>query len=110
VTAFNRDTGLQIARISSDTPEDPWPSENLVLSAESHDNADSGGENADGFAAKLTSGTGNVFQYDASHNNIDDGWDSFTKTDTGPIGPVTIEDFPLVRQRHAQRRQPERER
>ena len=27
-----------------------------------------------------------------SHNNIDDGWDLFTKTDTGPIGPVTIED------------------
>ena len=27
-----------------------------------------------------------------SHNNIDDGWDLYTKTDTGPIGPVTIED------------------
>jgi len=35
--------------------------------------------------------TGNVFRYDVSHNNIDDGWDLFTKTDTGPIGPVTIE-------------------
>jgi hypothetical protein len=52
---------------------------------------DSGGENADGFAAKLTSGTGNVFRYDVSHNNIDDGWDLYTKTDTGAIGPVTIE-------------------
>jgi hypothetical protein len=27
-----------------------------------------------------------------SHNNIDDGWDLFTKSDTGPIGVVTIED------------------
>jgi len=52
---------------------------------------DSGGENADGFASKLTSGTGNVFRYDVSHNNIDDGWDLYTKTDTGAIGPVTIE-------------------
>src|SRR5262249_21170651 len=42
--------------------------------------------------AKLTAGTGNVFRYDVSHNNIDDGWDLYTKTDTGAIGPVTIED------------------
>jgi hypothetical protein len=27
-----------------------------------------------------------------AHNNIDDGYDLFTKTDTGPIGVVTIED------------------
>jgi hypothetical protein len=73
-------------------PQSQWPANNLVLSAESHDNADSGGENADGFAAKLTVGPGNVFRFAVSHNNIDDGWDLFTKTDTGPIGPVTIED------------------
>ncbi|MEV0150213.1 MULTISPECIES: carbohydrate-binding protein [unclassified Nonomuraea] len=92
VTRFNRDTGLQLSRIVSDTPRDQWPSNNLVLSAESHDNADSDGEDADGFAAKLTVGSGNVFRYAVSHNNIDDGWDLYTKTDTGPIGPVTIED------------------
>jgi len=92
VTRFNRDSGLQISRIASDTPSSQWPANNLVLSAESHDNADSDGEDADGFAAKLTSGTGNVFRYAVSHNNIDDGWDLYTKTDTGPIGPVTIED------------------
>ncbi|MEU1088832.1 right-handed parallel beta-helix repeat-containing protein [Streptomyces sp. NPDC005892] len=92
VTRFNRDSGLQLSRIASDTPKAQWPSDNLILSAESHDNADSDGEDADGFAAKLTVGTGNVFRYDVSHNNIDDGWDLFTKTDTGPIGPVTIED------------------
>lgn len=92
VTRFNHDSGLQISRIASDTPQAQWPSNNLVLSAESHDNADSDGEDADGFAAKLTSGPGNIFRYAVSHNNIDDGWDLYTKTDTGPIGPVTIED------------------
>ncbi|WP_329314847.1 carbohydrate-binding protein [Streptomyces sp. NBC_01262] len=91
VTAYNRDTGLQLGRISSSTPSSQWPSDNLILSAESHDNADSDGEDADGFAAKLTTGTGNVFRYAVSHNNIDDGWDLYTKTDTGAIGPVTIE-------------------
>ncbi|GAB2568862.1 hypothetical protein Aab01nite_08470 [Paractinoplanes abujensis] len=92
VTRFNRDSGLQISRIASDTPQSQWPANNLVLSAESHDNADSDGEDADGFAAKLTVGSGNTFRYAVSHNNIDDGWDLYTKTDTGPIGPVTIED------------------
>jgi pectate disaccharide-lyase len=91
VTAFNRDSGLQISRIASDTPTSQWPANNLVLSSESHDNMDSAGENADGFAAKLTAGPGNVFRYDVSHNNIDDGWDLYTKSDTGPIGVVTIE-------------------
>jgi hypothetical protein len=92
VTRFNRDTGLQISRMASSTPRDQWPSDNLVISAESHDNSDSDGEDADGFAAKLTVGTGNVFRYDVSHNNIDDGWDLYTKSETGAIGPVTIED------------------
>ncbi|WP_055558109.1 right-handed parallel beta-helix repeat-containing protein [Streptomyces sp. NBRC 110028] len=91
VTAYNRDTGLQLGRIASSTPTSQWPSNNLIVSSESHDNKDSGGENADGFAAKLTTGTGNVFRYDVAHNNIDDGWDLYTKTDTGAIGPVTIE-------------------
>jgi len=92
VTRFNHDSGLQISRIASSTPNSQWPANNLVLSSESHDNADSDGEDADGFAAKLTVGTGNVFRYAVSHNNIDDGWDLYTKTDTGAIGPVTIED------------------
>lgn len=91
VTAYNRDTGLQLGRISSSTASSDWPSDNLIVSSESHDNADSDGEDADGFASKLTTGTGNVFRYDVSHNNIDDGWDLYTKTDTGAIGPVTIE-------------------
>jgi hypothetical protein len=92
ITRFNRDSGLQISRIAESTPQSQWPANNLVLSSESHDNRDAGGENADGFAAKLTSGPGNVFRFTVSHNNIDDGWDLFTKSDTGPIGAVTIED------------------
>jgi hypothetical protein len=92
VTRYNRDTGLQLGRISSGTPASQWPANNLIVSAESHDNADSDGEDADGFAAKLTTGTGNVFRHAVSHHNIDDGWDLYTKTDTGAIGPVTIED------------------
>ncbi|MEV7686503.1 right-handed parallel beta-helix repeat-containing protein [Streptomyces bungoensis] len=91
VTAYNRDTGLQLGRIASTTPSSQWPSDNLIVSSESHDNKDSTGENADGFASKLTTGTGNVFRYDVSHNNVDDGWDLYTKSATGPIGPVTIE-------------------
>jgi hypothetical protein len=92
VTRFNRDTGLQLGRIASSTPTSQWPSNNLILSAESHDNADSDGEDADGFAAKLTVGTGNVFRYAVAHHNIDDGWDLYTYSDYDPIGPVTIED------------------
>ncbi|MCH7230871.1 right-handed parallel beta-helix repeat-containing protein [Glycomyces sp. L485] len=92
VTRFNRDTGLQLSRRLPTTPDHLWPSDNLILSALSHDNADSDGEDADGFAAKLTSGPGNVFRYSVAHNNIDDGWDLFTRPGNGAIGEVTIED------------------
>ena len=92
VTRHNADTGLQIARYTAGAPSSEWPANNLVLSSESHDNVDSDGEDADGFAAKLTSGDGNVFRFCVAHNNIDDGWDLYTKSDTGPIGEVTIED------------------
>jgi hypothetical protein len=32
-----------------------------------------------------------VFRGCVAHHNIDDGWDLFTKPDTGPIDPVTID-------------------
>lgn len=92
VTRFNNDSGLQLSRYTAGAPSSEWPSNNLIVSSESHDNADSDGEDADGFAPKLTVGPGNVFRYAVSHNNIDDGWDLYTKPDTGPIGTVTIED------------------
>ncbi|MFW6691903.1 carbohydrate-binding protein [Streptomyces sp. MAR4 CNX-425] len=92
VTRYNRDTGLQLSRYTAGAPSSEWPSNNLVLSSESHDNADSDGEDADGFAPKLTTGPGNVFRNCVAHHNIDDGWDMYTKDDTGPIGAVTVED------------------
>ena len=91
VTRHNRDSGLQLSRLVAGAPRDQWPSNNLVLSSVSHDNVDSDGEDADGFAPKLTVGSGNVFRYTVAHNNIDDGYDLYTKGDTGPIGAVTIE-------------------
>ncbi|MFI5834232.1 cellulose-binding protein [Micromonospora sp. NPDC051300] len=91
VTRHNRDSGLQLSRLVANAPRDQWPSNNLVVSTESHDNVDSDGEDADGFAPKLTVGPGNVFRYTVSHNNIDDGYDLYTKSDTGAIGAVTIE-------------------
>lgn len=91
VTRFNADTGIQIGRLKNSDTRDSWPSYNLVISCESHDNKDETGENADGFAAKLTSGPGNVFRYDVAHHNSDDGWDLFTKPKTGAIYPVIIE-------------------
>ncbi|WP_326549725.1 family 16 glycoside hydrolase [Micromonospora sp. NBC_01813] len=91
VTRHNRDSGLQLSRLVAGAPRDQWPSNNLVLSAVSHDNVDSDGEDADGFAPKLTVGPGNIFRYTVAHNNIDDGYDLYTKSDTGAIGAVTIE-------------------
>jgi hypothetical protein len=89
----NRDTGLQLGRFSSTAAQSDWPANNLILNCTSHDNFDpDNGEDADGFACKLTTGPGNVFRGCISHHNIDDGWDLFTKSDTGPISPVTIED------------------
>ncbi|WP_435831051.1 cellulose-binding protein [Polymorphospora rubra] len=91
VTRHNRDSGLQLSRLVANAPRDQWPSNNLVVSTVSHDNVDSDGEDADGFAPKLTVGPGNVFRYTVAHNNIDDGYDLYTKSDTGAIGTVTIE-------------------
>ncbi len=92
VFTANRDSGLQISRYNSNyTQISQWPSNNQIVQCESYDNADSDGEDADGFAAKLTAGEGNVFRGCYAHNNIDDGWDLYTKSDTGPIGKVTIE-------------------
>lgn len=88
----NHDSGLQLSRyVTSNTTISSWPSNNLILNCEAYDNQDPDNEDADGFAAKLTCGTGNVFRGCISHHNIDDGWDLYAKSETGPIGPVTIE-------------------
>ncbi|WP_084100881.1 carbohydrate-binding protein [Demequina sp. NBRC 110051] len=87
----NQDTGIQISGLSAEPPA-MWPSYNLVVSSQAHHNADPGGNDADGFAAKLTVGEGNVFRSNIAHHNIDDGWDLYAKSTTGPIGTVVVED------------------
>lgn len=88
----NHDTGLQLSRyVTSNTTLSSWPSNNLILNCEAFDNQDPDNEDADGFAAKLTCGPGNIFRGCISHHNIDDGWDFYAKSDTGPIGVVTLE-------------------
>ncbi|MFA9560575.1 bacterial Ig-like domain-containing protein [Evansella sp. AB-rgal1] len=85
------DTGLQISRTdTTENDREKWPSYNQILNSISFDNRDPSENNADGFAAKLTVGEGNVFDGNVSHNNIDDGWDLYTKVGTGAIGAVTI--------------------
>lgn len=88
----NGDTGLQISRTDGSDNRADWPSYNLILNSTSFDNIDPSQNNADGFAAKLTVGEGNIFRGCIAHNNIDDGWDLYTKAGSGAIGAVIIED------------------
>lgn len=64
------DTGLQL---------DSGASDNIILNCDSYFNADSSIENADGFAAKLTVGSGNSFVGCRAWNNLDDGWDGYLR-------------------------------
>jgi pectin methylesterase-like acyl-CoA thioesterase len=86
----NGNTGIQVSG-SIDDSKDKWPKNNLILNCEAYDNMDAAMNNADGFAAKLAVGSGNVFRGCISHNNCDDGWDLFAKLEIGSIQPVTIE-------------------
>jgi hypothetical protein len=85
----NGDTGLQI---SGDAKEAKrfWPSNNLIEFCESFYNKDDAAKDADGFGSKLTVGRDNRFEWCISHNNVDDGWDCFTKKETGPIGVIKL--------------------
>ncbi len=84
------DTGIQISGTSTETWE-KWPRRNTIQGCVSHDNCDPAQNNADGFAAKLTCAEGNVFVNCIAYHNVDDGWDLFSKIESGPIGAVTIE-------------------
>ncbi|MCM1130499.1 MAG: right-handed parallel beta-helix repeat-containing protein [Roseburia sp.] len=89
----NRDTGLQIGRASGGYNfQNYWPCNNLIKNCTSYNNYDdvTYGENADGFAAKLTVGFGNVFDGCIAYRNSDDGWDLFAKQDSGNIGTVIL--------------------
>lgn len=86
---MNGNTGIQISGSGNDTYS-YWPAYNTILNCTSYLNADGGYEDADGFAAKLTTGSGNVFDGCIAAYNADDGWDLFAKIQTGSIGGVTI--------------------
>ena len=91
INAYNNgDTGIQVSGKSTDKAKF-WPTYNLILNCTSYSNADKSQEDADGFGAKLYCGEGNVFRGCISYCNADDGWDLYAKTETGPIGQVTIE-------------------
>jgi hypothetical protein len=82
------DTGIQISVDSERASDATRGAYNTILNCDSYDNADTltDGENADGFAAKLYIGPGNVFRGCRAWNNSDDGWDLFAANDV-----VTIE-------------------
>ena len=86
----NGNTGIQLSRLSGSDLYEDWPSYNLILNCTAYRNYDSGFEDADGFAAKLTVGDGNVFDGCIAYHNADDGWDLYSKVESGEIGAVTI--------------------
>lgn len=90
-TYYNGNTGIQISRYTASDLYPDWPAYNLILNCTSYCNFDHGFEDADGFAAKLTVGDGNVFDGCIAFNNADDGWDLYAKVETGSIGVVTIQ-------------------
>jgi pectate disaccharide-lyase len=77
------DTGIQITANSSEAGDAERAAHNTVVNCDSYDNYDAQnqGENADGFAAKLYIGPGNVFRGCRAWNNADDGWDLFASDD-----------------------------
>jgi hypothetical protein len=89
VTHDCEDTGVQITVGASQAGNSAYGANNLILNCDSYQNFDqaTGGENADGFAAKLRIGPGNVFRGCRAWNNADDGWDLFASNDV-----VVIED------------------
>lgn len=88
----NHDTGLQLSRYNTSADSiSEWPAYNTIKNCTSFNNKDEATtENADGFAAKLTCGEGNVFDGCIAYCNSDDGWDLYAKPETGSIGVVTI--------------------
>lgn len=70
-----RDTGLQMKNLAA---------YNAVVNCDSYNNCDPDMGDADGFAPKLTVGTGNYFYGCRAWNNSDDGWDGLlTALDNG---------------------------
>ena len=81
-TLSNGDSGLQIYNGGHD---------NYILSCKSNDNYDAAnaGENADGYACKLSAGKNNVFEKCSANHNSDDGWDLYGQPYTVTIKNCT---------------------
>jgi hypothetical protein len=79
------DAGIQISSGSGYTGSG---TNNTILNCDSYQNNDTqcNGENADGFAVKEGTGTGNVFRGCRSWDNADDGYDLYAWT-----SPITID-------------------
>lgn len=86
---YNGDSGISVSGKSTEG-KDKWPAFNKILNCTAYMNKDQAEEDADGFAAKLYCGDGNVFEGCIAYCNADDGWDLYAKTETGNIGAVTI--------------------
>jgi hypothetical protein len=71
-----QDTGVQISNGAANTK---------VLNVDSYLNADPTGENADGFAPKLSIGQNNYFCGTRSYQNSDDGYDCWSAGDSSPV-------------------------
>lgn len=66
----NRDSGLQLSNGTAN---------NQIINCDSYNNADLSEGNADGFAPKLTVGSGNYFYGCRAWQNSDDGWDGYLR-------------------------------
>ncbi len=66
----NRDSGLQLKNLAEN---------NRIVNCDSYFNRDASDGDADGFAPKMTVGTGNYFYGCRAWQNSDDGWDLYLK-------------------------------
>ncbi len=76
----NQDTGLQMKNLAE---------YNMVINCDAYYNADPDMGDADGFAVKISHGTGNYFYGCRAWQNSDDGWDQFIKKEGGFPDNVT---------------------
>lgn len=77
----NGDTGLQMKNLAA---------YNYIINCDSYLNCDENFGDADGFAPKISVGTGNYFYGCRAYLNSDDGWDVFYKNDSGFGDNMTI--------------------
>lgn len=82
ITTANGDSGLQVYNGAHDD------NISYCTSTENYDKANAG-ENADGFACKLSAGANNRFDHCTANHNSDDGWDLYGQPYTVTITNCT---------------------